>query len=250
MFQAWVSSKRNEFIRDILRDFCMVADTLEKEFIHYKKTRLLRFDFLNTLLGREMNKGLLWRLKDTAHIFFSNEPEKTITSSYLDWAIGYIFHECMKLREDTYQMEHYASWFYSLPKRSDIDAKEKQMCDRLFPILQQTRESTEREIKRIKFIIINCRQLFIIFLAGCRENILLARFCYTDKKLIKKVFKKNYNKLFLSIYQNEPEYMFILAAQSLRSGGWIDKAQRALGEAEKINPTHKLLLQEKYILGI
>jgi hypothetical protein len=245
MSKAWIASKRDEFTRDILRDFCQVSIILEKAFIKFDRQQDADFEIFRELLGESMNKGLLWRLKDTAHFAFKAQNPQVLTGQYLDWAIGYIFHECMKIREDAYQLMYYAPWFCSMNANDDLKPEERLLCGELSNCALQTKESIEREIKRVRFILFQCRRLFILYLPLHADNKLLARFLFSQNDLVREVFKSSYDELTTSIYGRTPEKMFLLAAQSLKTGGWHSLAETAEKEAEKIQNRHKDTLPEE-----
>ncbi|GAB6177036.1 tetratricopeptide repeat protein [Desulfobaculum senezii] len=245
MSKTWIRTKRPEFVRDVVRDFCLVHRELEKEFRHYDKTGHVDFSMIRNLLGQEMNKGLLWRLKDTAHLLFKkNASENGLNGQFLDWSIGYIFHDTIKLKEDAYQQQNYAPWFRELQRRQLSDDA-RLISQELMRVLDQTNESIEREIGRIRFILFNCRRLLIDYLALHRDNELLARFLLAREELVREVFGSGYARLLESVYGDEPELLYLLAARSLREGGWREDAMRALTEAERINADHPLLHQER-----
>lgn len=246
MSKAWIRAKRPEFVRDVVRDFCLVHCELEREFRHYDKTGHVDFTMIRNLLGQETNKGLLWRLKDTAHLLFKRSAAENggLIGQFLDWGMGYIFHDTIKLKEDAYQQQNYAPWFRELQRRQ-LPEDARQISQELMRVLEQTNESIEREIGRIRFILFNCRRLFIEFLPRHRDNELLARFFLAREELVREVFGASYGRLLEAVYGDEPECMYLLAARSLRKGGWRDEARRALVEAERINPHHFLLAEEQ-----
>ncbi|WP_028573729.1 hypothetical protein [Desulfonatronovibrio hydrogenovorans] len=227
MSKSWVKSKLPEFVRDVLRDFCLVSQHLFSEFSRYEQTGQISFTFFKDLLGEEMNKGQLWRLKDTSHILFRSEAQPDRVGLYLDWCIGYIFHECMKLREDAYQQENYRPWFEMMHSQPALPPEEKLISKELFTVLEQTNESIEREVSRIKFILFHCRRLFAMFLPAHQDNPLLARFLFAQESLVREVFKSSYKELIQAIYPGQSQKMYTLAAQSLEQGGWNKEAAQA-----------------------
>ena len=70
MSHSWFDEKRCEFMRDLLRDYCLSVQVLEGLFQDFDRGGTMTFEDLKDLLGEEMNKGLMWRLKDTAHHLF------------------------------------------------------------------------------------------------------------------------------------------------------------------------------------
>ncbi|MFW6005075.1 MAG: hypothetical protein ACOCPN_01235 [Desulfonatronovibrionaceae bacterium] len=234
MSKSWIKSKFPEFVRDVIRDFCQVSQRLFLEFSRYDQTGQISFHFFKDLLGDEMNKGQLWRLKDTAHILFRSEASSQRSGLYLDWCIGYIFHEGMKLREDAYQQENYRPWFEMMYSRTSLAPEEKHINKELIAVLDQTNVSIEREISRIRFILFHSRRLFAMFLPEHRDNPLLARFFFAQEDLVREVFKSSYQELIRNIYRDQPEKLYLLAAESLRQGGWEKEADRAMARAEQL----------------
>ena len=86
------------------------------------------------------------------------------------------------------------------------------------------------------------------YLRRYSENVLLARYIFSENQLVRDIFKDEYDGLIAAIYGAEPERMFILASQSLRMGGWMNEATKAVNEAFEKNPSSKIVLQEKKII--
>ncbi|MGE4299710.1 MAG: hypothetical protein AB7E47_16950 [Desulfovibrionaceae bacterium] len=246
MSKAWIRAKIPEFTRDLVRDFCLVAKELELRFRDFEKTGLIEFEALRALLGEEMNKGLMWRLKDTAHHLFRNDPKSPLVGRYLDWGLGYIFHETFKLKEDAYQRLYYAPWFKDLEGRCDESVE--QFAHELSQVLPQTRESIARETARIRFILRQCLDMIPQYLFHHKDNELVARFLFMQNDLVREVFGEAYENLVHGIYGNKPEMLHVLAARSLREGGWMAEAESAVGLALKRNPESRSAKSEKALL--
>lgn len=244
MSKAWIQSKREEFVRDVFRDFCQIHHLFAQEFLRYDENGVVDFVFMRDLLGEETNKGLLWRLKDTSHLLFRNYPQPLTICQFLDWSIGYIFHESLKLKEDAYQQQNYGPWFQTIQQSQDISPEEHILSQELSTIVGQTRESISREVSRIRFILVRCRHMFRVFLALHRDNKLLARVVYDHYELIHSIYEENFNELLTTLYGENPENLYILASQSLRQGGWFENATLALERALDVNPQNKAALQE------
>ncbi|QJB56383.1 hypothetical protein [Pseudodesulfovibrio sp. zrk46] len=243
----WVQVKHPEFVRDLFKFFCQSCEVLEDQFHMFDEDGTLQFEVFKDIVGNEMDKGLLWRMKDTAHHVFRNDPHSQLGGKFLDWAIGYIFHETIKLKEDAYQKQNYAPWFHELSEQ-DLQTSEKDITGQLFQILSQTEESIRREIERIRFIIAKCRQLLPYYLRRYSDNVLLARYIFSQNERVRAVFKDEYDGLIHAIYGPESERMYILASQSLRLGGWLEEAAEAVNQALEQNPSSKMVLQEKKII--
>ncbi|MFZ5428522.1 MAG: hypothetical protein ACOZEN_16280 [Thermodesulfobacteriota bacterium] len=247
MSKAWIVEKLPEFVRDMLRDFCLTADILESQFTLFDQTNQVSFEVLHDLVGEEMNKGLLWRLKDTCHHLFRNDGREGLSGQFLDWCIGYIFHETMKLKEDAYQQQNYGPWFRDLMDR-ELPEAEHVISRELFQVVLQTNESIRREIARVRFFFGKCRLLMMEYLDGQDGNPLLGRFLFEQNQLVRKIFGQEYDSLIAAVYGGEPEMMYVMASQSLRQGGWMTHSAEAAARACSMNPHNPRVLREKQIV--
>ncbi len=235
MSRRWIEANKSEFARDVMRDFCMAAKELEEQFARFEESGAVSFASMRDLLGNMMNKGLLWRLKDTAHHLFRTNPDDHVVARMLDWSIGYIFHECIKIKEDAYQQQHYAPMFRALQRQEQYE-EAQEIGDPLSAVLSQTRESIEREVRRISFILEQSRELICQYYARQGENRLLARLLFDRNDLVRSVFNDKYDALISSIYQDVPERMYIQAAEGLIECGRPEEACKAAEEGVRLNP--------------
>ena len=245
MNNSWLQNKRNELITDLFRNFCLIHQELDKEFSMFEHTGEIRFKPLDELLGQEMTQGRLWRLKDTAHLLFRKQPNTPLSGIFLDWSIAYIFHECMKLKEDAYQLQTYIPWFQFMQSDPEYPLEEQEVGSNLFHLASQTRESINKEVNRIQFILSESKNILIHYLPLHNENRVLARFLFEHEERVQDVFQDLYQGLIQAIYGNSPGSLFILAAQHLMQGKWLDKAERAIERAEAIDSGHSELQQMK-----
>lgn len=229
MFKNWILYKHDSFVRDVIRDFCQTASILENHFAEFDTTGQVSFHVFDDILGRQNSKGLLWRLKDTAHLLFRNENKTpyAVLGEYLDWALGYIFHECIKLKEDAYQQMNYKPRFKQLEQSTSLSAEEQHIGAELYSVIDQTSESISREVRRIRFILFHCKRMFILYLPAHQENPLLARFLYAQEALVRRVFKGYYDELICCIYDTGARVLYERAACSLEEGGWAAEAAEA-----------------------
>ncbi|BDV00200.1 hypothetical protein TDMWS_02850 [Thermodesulfomicrobium sp. WS] len=230
MAKPWVIAKRPLFVRDVVRDFCLAAARLESHFHDYDRTGAVSFSFFDDILGRQNSKGLLWRLKDSAHLLFRDEGSEVL-GEYLDWALGYIFHECIKLKEDAYQQMNYKPRFENLQQRQDLSPEEQHLGGELFAVISQTSESIRREVQRVRFILFHCKRMFIRYLPRHADNPLLARLFYLQWQLLEQAFRSYTEELLQAMYGSDLSRLYLLAAESLEAGGWEQEAAAARMDA-------------------
>lgn len=245
MTACWIDSHRHEFARDLVRDFCLCVRELSRQFKRFEDSAEMDFEALRELLGEEMNKGPMWRLKDTAHHLVRGSGKGP--AELIDWSIGYIFHETLKLKEDAYQRSNYGARF---PKGCfGPNDPEAEVAEHLAEVIGQTLESIRREIARIRFIVQSCLRLFPLYLADQSENHLLARFLFEERELAVDVMAQAYDQVVEALFPGRPAKVFELAAKSLREGGWLPRAEVALVEGLRAYPGDPDLLREKNIVA-
>lgn len=106
---------------DILREFLEAHELLQRISARYRQ-RVLTFAELKEFVGDD-DGSVLFRLKEKCHALFRPEAGGSRTApreALFDLAVGSLFHEAMKFREDFYQREVYGPRVESL--RSEAGA--------------------------------------------------------------------------------------------------------------------------------
>ena len=232
----WVQKNRADFERDVLRDFCHVSVQLHEQFERFGSTRTLSFPVLRGLIGEPQNKGLLWRLKDKSHHIFLRAAPVAPSGLLLDWNLGYIFHETLKLMEDAHQRQYYAPQLRSL-NGTGADPDIARIADALHGILEETLESMRRETDRITALLSYSRRLFSLYFAAESRHRPLARFLNDNEALARRAFRQDYDAFVIAVYGGEPERLHIEAAHSLLESARDRAAARAVVRALAINPS-------------
>ncbi|MDE6734656.1 MAG: hypothetical protein K2J64_04235, partial [Desulfovibrio sp.] len=114
MNRAWLARRRPALVRDLVRDYCAAHAVLTAQLRRFEGDGTVSYAIIRALLGEAMSKGVLWRLKDTAHHLFRSPAQagdrategRALVGELIDWCVGFAFHECIKLREDAYQRQH------------------------------------------------------------------------------------------------------------------------------------------------
>lgn len=253
MTGRWLTANKRIFVRDLVRDYCQVCAALEEQNRRFSGAGTISYAVLRDLLGEAMRKGVFWRLKDTAHHLFrsvSDNPgdteddillwqyssEKTPDGlvhqnpieAVLDWCIGYAFHECVKLKEDAFQHQHYANRLVQMSGR--VGGFENALLP-LVPLVDQTWESTGRELKRILHVLDHGRALLVRYLQEHGDNLQLARFLVTEEELVRRAFGPQYKALLQSLYGADAARLYLLAAEACIEGGRPERALKILDDA-------------------
>ena len=233
--RTWVHHNHAAFERDVLRGFCQAAAQLSEQFARFAATGTLSFSVLRDMIGEPLNKGLLWRLKDKAHHIFLNAGTTKPAGLLLDWTLGYIFHESLKLMEDAHQRQYYAPQLEGLADFAQYPELAAQMRE-LRDIQSQTVESMRREVARLESLLLQSRKLFCLYFAGRADHRPLARFLHDNNELARAIFADDYDRLIQSVYDDEPERMPVEAAHSLLESARFAAAALAVEAALTRNP--------------
>ena len=104
----WFEKRRSLFVKKMIREFYETFIAFNTIYTHYISAQEVSFEHIDKLIGKESEKGLLWRLKDLCHQLWRNaNPQEEINGRLLDWVMGSIFHEAMKLKESIYMFQFY-----------------------------------------------------------------------------------------------------------------------------------------------
>ena len=234
MSHKWTTEDKAALLRDFLRDYCQVYSVLEEQLQRFVLSGTLSYAVLRDLVGSDGQNGLFWRLKDSAHHIFRRD-EANMAGTLLDWAVGYAFHECVKLMEDAFQYQHYRNRFLEFKERAA--EQEKRTVEQLFPLLQETHESAWRELTRIIHTLSQCRELLVHYLAPYGSASRLARLLLEREELVRRVFGAMHSQLLEALYGQERERMLLLAAKDFLDGGRPRAALDALARLQTVPHT-------------
>ncbi|MCC8193256.1 MAG: hypothetical protein LIP28_01235, partial [Deltaproteobacteria bacterium] len=218
MSKHWLEANGSRLMAEILRDFCVVSITLEEQFARYDGAGNLSYAVLRDTLGDEMNRGILWRLKDTTHHLLRNAQNATLAGKLLDWAIGYLFHEALKLMEDTHQHQYYAPSLLAMAEDNPTPELTAVAEDFLL-MARETQEDMGRTVNRIRKLLSQTRRFFHRGYSGQRENIYLARTLHDREDLIRAAFREEFEAFCEAVYDDKPQILYLNASASLAQGG-------------------------------
>ncbi len=218
--------------RSLLWSFCQAADTLAEKFRRLERAGSLSYSVLASIVGESSQKGLLWYVKDKAHTLFGESEQNDSPGALLDWSLGYIFHECVKLMEDTRLQQAYV---VRLDNVTRLYPEHKHFYEQFSEIEKQTRRSIELESNRVTMLIQVSMDLFAEYFSGCVGHRSLARLLFDQEETFKRVFGSRYPHFLQSIYDGAMHLLYIEAGYSLLEAGKIDGARLALLKAQALS---------------
>ncbi len=280
MRERWRIQNRDIFIRDLLRDYCRVRTILREQEKRFAHSATISYAVLSELLGDNIHRGVFWSLKDSAHHLFrtplpiegvlpdekdchrkintyhkvisegANEAlrdQDDILSNMIDWCVGYAFHECVKLKEDAFQRQHYTNRLLQL---NTNNSKFQKSLDGLLPFTKQTHESMAREIERIMGVLIHVGRLLILFLENHKENKHVARFLVEDRDLVQDGFEYCLEDLLGALYGNNPSKHYLLALELALENGREDQALEIFAKAKSYKAQSNVIDEMAKLLNI
>ncbi len=278
MSKRWQVSDKNIFIRDLIRDYCKVHTVLNEQSARFAHSGTISYVVLRDLLGDSIYRGIFWSLKDSAHHLLRmpltldnegvhqsnckakpNKPHALLKTAMqhedqsqgdmvvnmLDWCVGYAFHECVKLKEDAFQRQHYTNRF--LQFKTD-DKKHAEILEGLLPFTQQTHESMAREIERILGVFAHIGKLFIMLLENHKNNQHIARLLVNEMDLVQAGFGIQFEKLLKVLYDDTPAKRYLLAMQLALDCGRKEQAVEIINKASVENAPHDIVKMMRELL--
>jgi tetratricopeptide (TPR) repeat protein len=218
---------------DIAREFLLADRALRELFVRHRDS-VLRWEDVQRLVG-DTEASVLFRLKERSHVLFraGASASELPRVALFDLAVGSLFHEAMKLRENFYQLEVYA------PKvaAAQVDAEpgSEPLFEDFARILRVSRARLEEALTETESLLEQTRRQFRVLLTTHSENGLVTRYLLENASLAEEVLGDPLDTLFVSIHGTAGAG-YALAARSYLESGYFDAARHALAEALARDP--------------
>lgn len=218
---------------DIAREFLLAHRELRRLFQRHRE-RVLRWDDVQRLVG-DTEESVLFRLKERTHALFraGASAAELPRVGLFDLAVGSLFHEAMKLRENFYQLEVYAPKVEAA--RVDAEPGSEPLFEEFARILRVSRSRLEEALLETESLLEQTRRQFRVLLATHRESGLVTRYLLENASLAEEVLGEPLDPLFASIH-GDAGAGYALAARSYLESGYFEAARRALAEAIARDP--------------
>jgi hypothetical protein len=200
------------------------------------------FEEINSFVENE-----LFELKEECHSLFRNEErqdETDLTSGGLfDILVGSLFHQMMKVKENTYQSERYAPRYAALrraargpnpPEHAEAFLREGQR------IIQRARRALGQDLAHAVELFSEATVVLRHVLLENSGNPLLVRTLLDNQEVVEAVYgPRSLDKLLREMYDGHPAAGYVLAASDLYEGGWYDRARELCKQARKLDAKNK-----------
>ncbi len=213
---------------DIAREFLLAHHELRRLFERHRE-RVLRWDDVQRLVG-DTEESVLFRLKERTHALFraGASAAELPRVALFDLAVGSLFHEAMKLRENFYQLQVYAPKVEAA--RIDAEPGSEPLFEEFARLLRVSRARLEEALRETESLLEQTRRQFRVLLTTHRESGLVMRYLLENASLAEEVLGETLDALFASIH-GDAGAGYALAARSYLESGYFAAARGALAEA-------------------
>ncbi len=214
-----------EFV-GIVRDFLLGSRALLRIAESFRAGSL-QFGEVEALVG-DTTDSVLFRLKERCHALFRGTSTGLAREAVFDLAVGALFHEAMKFRENFYQQAVYAPKLLSLEARGDEDAR--RLLDASRELLAASKDRSEGVLRELMRWHGETTQQFQRLVITHRDNAYVTRFFLEHRQLAEEAMDEPIDAL-LSRFWGDPEAAYRRAARSFLDGGHFDDALLCLASA-------------------
>ena len=246
----WFNSRRDHFVRQVVCDFFHLISWFHALYSDYlnvygadnvggcrlpdQQAEALHAELLqqiSLMVGTEKKNGPLWHLKDLCHqVWPQGEREQHIHGVLVDWLVGSLFHEAMKLKENLYLLNNYGSAALAINSLND----QHHPRYRQLPVIADlvdirslvTRSDGDfaRQMERMGFLFGQVNYLLRLMLPELAENLLILRLLVEEEKAVIDLWGESVEALFDDIFSGGAATGFCRAGSSYLRGQWYHQA--------------------------
>lgn len=193
-------------------------------------------------------EGDLFDLKEECHTLFREvlEPgrgEQLDAAGLFDLLVGSLFHQMMKVKENTYQLECYAPRYAALrkavksPDSPDQDGAFLREGER---IIQRARRALRQDFGHAVELFHEAAVVLRHLLREHHDNPLLVRTLLDNEEAISAVYgPRMLDDLLSEMYDGRRAEAYLLAAADLLQGGWHDRAREWCQQALELESENR-----------
>jgi tetratricopeptide (TPR) repeat protein len=212
---------------DIVRDFLEAHQLVTRLFARFRSGEL-RFEEFELLVSDD-ETSVLFRIKERCHALFrAGSGSVPHREALFDLAVGSLFHEAMKFRENFYQREVYGPRVRAL--RSEAGGESDALFREFERILAAGSLRLEEGLQETEALIGRTLEQLRVLLGEHRKNGLLTRYLIENRELVESVFSVDLDALLAEIHQTT-EAGYAVAGRSYLESGRFDEALAGFGAA-------------------
>ncbi|MFP7753743.1 hypothetical protein ACLG6S_03655 [Thermodesulfobacteriota bacterium B35] len=253
--EDWFAKRRQQFMRCLVADFFRLLQGFQEMYEIYldccrgdrvagcpdllsRKTATAReriWKRLDGMVGSEAGKGPLWQLKDLCHRLWPEGAEaRDLSGSLLDWLIGSVFHECMKLKENIYLLSRYAPQAIRIQDMPFSGPRPVHRLSRPGPelagmvdiqrLLTRINADILHQIEQVGFFFGQANFMLRMMMPEMADNSLVLRLLVEEEESVAALWGETLPELFAEMFSGNPAAGFCAAGRSYLAGQWYERA--------------------------
>jgi len=212
---------------DILREFLTAHELLDQLAAKYKRNEL-SFPELQEFVG-DSDFSVLFRLKEKCHSLFRPEAGGSSVArpreALFDLAVGSLFHEAMKFREDFYQREVYGPRVRSL--RAEAGTEANGLFHEFERILSAVSARLEKGLAETHSLMAQSWGQLRVLLSEQGAEGFVTRFLIERTETLERLGPPGLEELLAAIH-GDAVSGYVIAGKSYLSSGHYESAHRVL----------------------
>ncbi len=230
-------------IFEIVRGFLLSELGFQEILKKYRQGQLHFQDLANWV--DDKGQSLLYNLKENCHKIFRDS--RVVSSRKKEWlldlAIGSIFHEAMKIRENLYQLDVYRPKYLLYKRKAGGSEYEKNYLQQFARIIAKAEQGVSEGMEEISSLFKDATAQLVDVLKENSKNIYLIRYVLENQTLIQKVYGPKQVKVIISrMFKRGFLDAYLSVAQSYLQSEHYDLASSYFSKALKMTPNHPDIL--------
>jgi tetratricopeptide (TPR) repeat protein len=185
-------------------------------------------------------RSLLYNLKERGHSLFRYAGEGVLSRKewLLDLAVGSIFHEAMKLRENLYQLQYYSPKYLEYAQKAGRSEYEKDYLQQFEQIIRRAGEGVREGMDELTSLFRDAREQLADFFGEWAKNPYFVRFLLDIHPLLEKVYGTARAKgIFDRMFEGGIHEAHVVAGRSYLAGKHYDLAVLSFLKASRKGPS-------------
>ena len=279
---GWFEQRRDHFIRRIVDDFFSLVRSFQQLYEVYLKCRNAQghgdvdllcpeteevraqmWNRLTEMIGTETEKGMLWQLKDLCHqVWPEQEREYDVHGSLMDWLLGSVFHEAMKLKENIYLLNTYGPAAIRMRDLPEVSSVRVLRPSGSFPrlsnmvdaetLIRRIAVDVVGQMEQIGFLLGQANFILRMMMPDLAGNMLVVRLLVEKEELVQSGWGEQIEELFTDMFSGSGAEGFCAAGRSYLSGQWyvqaLDMYERALSCESQCDEARAKVVHLKAVL--
>ena len=235
---------RDKDLLEMVRGLFLSEVAFQEIFKKYKEGHL-HFPDIGKWVD-DKGQSLLYNLKERCHSLFRYSGKGPIHENewLLDLAIGSIFHEAMKLRENIYQMEVYQPKYLQYKSKIGKSAYEYETnyLQQFEQIMSKAEQGLQEGMEETQSLFKDAMAQLVHFFKENSKNPFLARFLLEHQPLLQKVYgSKGTKDVFNLMFKKGLLDAYYLAGRSYLQSQHYDLSSLYFSKAFKMEPSNHQL---------